>query len=164
MPKLFVIAGAAGAGKSTYGKALAKEKKACFLDSDTVTEDVVRAGMLAGGMSPDDRDSPQYRRFFREAVYEALYQISAENLPHLDVVIVGPFTSEIRESDWPTQLASRFNSKIEVHFVSCDETVRLERIKNRANPRDQWKIKNWQDYLEKSSISPPVFQHHMIRT
>ena len=164
MPKLFVITGAAGSGKSTFGKALAARKSACILDSDTVTEDVVKAGMLASGMDPNDRDSPGYRRFFREAVYESLYQIALENLPHLDTVLVGPFTSEIQNPDWPVQLAEKFNSEVKVYFISCAESLRFERIKNRANPRDDWKVRHWQNYLAKSSTAPPAFDCQMIRT
>ena len=38
MAQLHVICGAAGVGKSNYGKKLEKVLRACFLDSDTVTE------------------------------------------------------------------------------------------------------------------------------
>ncbi|MEJ6567295.1 MAG: hypothetical protein QNL80_00390 [Akkermansiaceae bacterium] len=48
-------------------------------------------------MDPDDRDSPQYRAEFRNAVYECLYAVAEENLPGISVVLVGPFTREIHE-------------------------------------------------------------------
>ena len=73
MGDLWIICGPAGAGKSTYGKKLADEKGACLLDSDTVTEPVVRAGMVLGGLDPDDRDSQDYRAAFRDPVYDCLF-------------------------------------------------------------------------------------------
>ena len=48
-------------------------------------------------MDPDDRDSPQYRAEFRNAVYECLYAVAEENLSGISVVLVGPFTREIHE-------------------------------------------------------------------
>lgn len=164
MQKLSVITGAAGAGKSAYGKRLAAEKRACFLDSDTVTEDVVRVGMLAAGLDPNDRDSLEYRRFFRDAVYDALYRVASENLPQIDVVMAGPFTSEIQDESWPAWLSERLSCEVEVCFVTCDEEIRQQRIRDRANPRDDWKINNWEDYLAKSSVCPPVFDYQMIKT
>lgn len=164
MQKLSVITGAAGVGKSSYGRKLAAEKRACFLDSDTVTEDVVRAGMLAAELDPNDRDSPEYRGFFRDAVYEALYRVASQNLAHLDVVMVGPFTNEIQNENWPSWLSARLKCELEVFFVTCDERTRQQRIRARANPRDDWKITNWEDYLAKSSVLPPVFDYQMIKT
>ncbi len=164
MPKLHIICGAAGVGKTTYGRKLAAEIEACFLDSDTVTESVVRAGMLAAGMDPDDRDSPEYKVAFRGAVYESLYAIAAENLPVVPVVMVGPFTSEIAQTDWLESLKARFGVEVECLFVSCDEEIRRDRIEKRANSRDAWKLVNWEEYLEKSAISPPVFQYQSVRT
>ena len=90
MGHVWVICGPAGAGKSTYGKKLAAEKGACFLDSDTVTEPVVRAGMVLAGLGLDDRDSTDYKVAFRAAVYECLFATAAENLPQTDVILVGP--------------------------------------------------------------------------
>ncbi len=79
MSQLYVVCGPAGVGKSTYGKTLATEKRACFLDSDTVTEPVVRAGMELGGFDPNDRDSGVYRAAFRTAVDAAVRSLGAPN-------------------------------------------------------------------------------------
>lgn len=164
MSKLHVICGPAGVGKSTYGKQLARELKACFLDSDTVTEPVVRAGMSFGGEDPADRDSPVYRTAFRGPVYECLYATAAENLPHVDVVMVGPFTSEIRDSGWLAGLREKFGCEVEVIFVTCDEKLRFERIRDRGNPRDDLKLSNWEAYRSASDVRPPAFEHRVVLT
>ena len=121
MARLVVICGPAGAGKSTYGRKLARETGACLLDSDTVTEPVVRAGMALGELDPDDRDSPAYREAFRGPVYECLFQVAAENLPHCDVILVGPFTSEIRDPNWHLHLFARFEIVPEIIYVWAED-------------------------------------------
>ena len=164
MSKLVVICGPAGVGKSTLGKQVAAELKACLLDSDTVTEPVVRAGMAFGGADPDDRDSEVYREAFRFPVYDCLYAAAEENLPHVDVVLVGPFTSEIRDPGWLDDLRARFGGEVEVVFVTCDEEVRLERIRRRGNPRDALKLRDWAGYLAGSDLRAPAFEHRIVRT
>jgi len=79
--ELHIVTGAAGVGKSTFGKSLAAKCNAALLDSDTLSEAVVRAGMKAAGFDPTDRDSPEYKTIFRDAVYECLFATAAENLP-----------------------------------------------------------------------------------
>ncbi|MEN8693942.1 MAG: AAA family ATPase [Akkermansiaceae bacterium] len=162
--RLTLITGPAGVGKSTYGQILAEQTSSCLLDSDTVTEQLVKAGMGAAGLDPDDRDSPEYRRYFRDPVYEVLFQTAAENLVHLDVIIVGPFTREIQNSEWPAELSKRFGCEVEIVFVTCDETTRHQRVINRANPRDQWKLTNWNEYLAKSSVKLPACAHRVVET
>ena len=162
MGDLWIICGPAGAGKSTYVKKLADEKGACLLDSDTVTEPVVRAGMVLGGLDPDDRDSQDYRAAFREPVYDCLFASAAENLPHIDVILVGPFTSEIRNPGWRDELSERFQTSVRVIFVTCDEVERKRRIELRGNPRDRLKLENWEGYIAPSQSIPPAFEHEHI--
>ena len=162
MGQLWVICGPAGVGKSTYGKKLAAEKGACFLGSDTVTGPVVRAGMVLAGLDLDDRDSPEYKAAFRAPVYECLFATAAENLPHTDVVLVGPFTSEIRDSGWRDGLEGRFQATVRVIFVSCDDIERKRRIELRGNPRDDFKLRNWSEYTDLGASRPPVFEHEHI--
>ncbi|MDB4294714.1 ATP-binding protein [Akkermansiaceae bacterium] len=164
MGTLHVICGAAGVGKSTYGNKLAAELRACFLDSDTVSEPVVQAGMKSAGMDSDDRDSPEYQLAFRDAVYECLYTVAAENLPAISVVMVGPFTREIHQEGWLRSLEERFDVEVVCYFVTCDEETRRERIEKKANPRDAWKLAHWEDYLAKADLSPPVFHYQAVRT
>ena len=164
MKKLTIVCGPAGVGKSTYGKKLAAQGAACLLDSDTVTEPVVRAGLVFGGHDPNDRDSLVYKQAFRTSVYECLFQAARENLDHVDVILVGPFTTEIRDPLWLERLPLQFQAQIEVVFLTCDEKVRKERIRQRGNARDEPKLANWEKYLEETDIRPPAFEHRVVRT
>ncbi|KLU05618.1 Phosphate butyryltransferase [Rhodopirellula islandica] len=161
---LHIVTGAAGVGKSTFGKALATKLAACLLDSDTVTEPVVRAGLKAAGMDHTDRDSPEYKRLFRDAVYECLFDTAAENLSHVSVVIVGPFTRELRNVDWPEQLRDRLDVAPTIWYLTCDDEVRRQRIQLRGNPRDQAKLVDWNQHVRDAPPAVPAFEVKRVDT
>lgn len=161
---LHIVTGGAGVGKSTFAKSLAVKHSAALLDSDTVTEPVVRSGLLGAGMSPEDRDSSDYKRLFRDAVYECLFQTAADNLSHVSVVIVGPFTRELTDPDWPQKLQTRFGIQPVIWYLTCDNEVRRQRIENRGNPRDQAKLIDWDQHVREAPITKPAFQVNRIDT
>ncbi|EMI56578.1 AAA family ATPase [Rhodopirellula sallentina] len=161
---LHIVTGAAGVGKSTFGKHLAVELGAVFLDSDTVTEPVVRAGLTAAGLDPTDRDSPEYKRLFRDAVYECLFATAAENLTHTSVVIVGPFTRELRDANWPKHLHNRFGVQPTIWHVTCSDVLRRERIMKRGNPRDRAKLIDWAQHIADAPPAQPAFEVNLVDT
>ena len=162
--QLHIVTGAAGVGKSTYGATLAFKLKAALLDSDTLSEAVIRAGMKAAGLDPTDRDSPEYKTIFRDAVYECLFQTAAENLAHINVVLVGPFTRELQDADWPQRLKERLGVEPAIWFLTCPDEVRRQRIAARGNPRDQIKLEAWEQYVAEGSPDPPAFRVSRIET
>ena len=160
--ELHIVTGAAGVGKSTWGRSLAAKMTAAFLDSDTLSEAVVRAGMKAAGLDPTDRDSVEYKNIFRDAVYECLFTTAEENLAHTSVVMVGPFTRELQDAAWPQMLTLRFGIEPTIWFLTCDDETRRDRIAARANPRDQLKLENWQQHLASPLV--PAFSVKRFRT
>lgn len=159
--ELHIVAGAAGVGKSTFGKELAAKTNAAFLDSDTLSEAVVRSGMKAAGLDPTDRDSAKYKTIFRDAVYECLFATAQENLTHTTVVMIGPFTRELQDANWLNQLQDRFGIKPTVWLLTCADETRRNRIASRGNPRDQLKLENWDQHLA-SSQQPAFPVEHII--
>ncbi len=162
--KLHVVCGPPACGKSIYGRELAAREGAVLLDNDVATEPVVQAGMEAAGLSRDDRDSPTYKQIFREPVYEALYRLAEENLPHLPVVLVGPFTSESQDAEWPVRLQQRFGVPVQVHFVYCAPEIRKERMVARGETRDLAKLERWEEYLRTTAEMRPPFPHMWVDT
>ena len=162
--RLHFVTGAAGVGKSTFGKRLAARHAAVLLDSDTVTEPVVRAGLMAAGMSADDRDSPRYKELFRDAVYKSLFQTAIDNLMHIDVVIIGPFSRELGDPDWPERLEHQFGVMPTIWYLHCKNELRRQRMIRRGNPRDQLKLANWRQHVENAPMVEPTFDAQWIDT
>lgn len=163
MKTAIIVCGSPGAGKSTHAARLAAERHAALLDIDSVTERLVRIALEQSGHSPDDRDSSHFKQTFRMPVYDTLFDIARENLPFLDVVIVGPFTREIRDSSWPAKLHELLDAKVEVHYVQCDPEIRRQRLAHRDNPRDRAKLDDWDNYIRYyGNEDRPVFAHVLI--
>lgn len=159
-----IVTGPAGAGKSAYARRLAAELGACLIDSDIATERLVRAGLRLAGLDPDDRDSPEYKRAYRDAVYESMFDLALSNLQHLPVVMAGPFTREGGEADWPDRLEARLGIRSTLYFVWCPPGQRRERIEKRAEERDGPKLADWDTYAASCREERPVWEHVFVAT
>jgi len=162
--QLHIITGAAGTGKSTFAKQLARDEKAILVDSDTVSEPLVRAGLQAAGLDPADRDSPQYKAIFRGAVYQSLFDVASENLLHTNVVIVGPFTRELSDPSWPCKLEKQFGVAPKIWYLHCNDDLRKQRIQSRGNPRDASKLQDWKKHVTEAPSVDPAFSAIRINT
>ncbi len=165
LPRLTIICGNAGVGKTTFASKLARQTGACLLDIDTVSEGLVRAGMIAAGLDPNDRDSPQFKTLFRDPIHETLYAIAQQNLPHRDCIIVAPFTQERRDPNFYRDCCARFTAQVEILHLTCREETRKQRIQLRGNPRDAGKLADWRAYSKQGrDEGPPPFPHQQICT
>ena len=165
MQTAFVVCGRPGAGKTIYAQKLAEQRAAALLDIDTVTDRLVRLALAESGRNEDDRESVHFKQSFRRPIYDTLFDIARENLGRLDVVIVGPFTREIRDHSWLAQLRASLGSPVEVHYVYCRPEVRRERLVHRDKPRDVVKLADWQNHLSNhEDEKPPECPHLFIDT
>ena len=163
MNQAYLVCGSPAAGKTTYGKKLAREKQAVFLDIDVATGHLVKLALSLSGQNPEDRDSPYFKKHFRAPIYEQLFDIARDNLPLRSVVIAGPFTKEIKDPEWPEKLAAHLGSPVEVHYVFCPSQIRKERMLKRADSRDEGKLRDWQNHLHYYEDEPaPVCEHFPV--
>ncbi len=163
MTRAIIVCGSPGAGKTTYGQRLAARIGAMFLDIDTATERLVRLSLTVSGGDPDDRDSSDFKRIYREPIYEQLFDIARDNLPFIPVVITGPFTRELQDTRWPAKLSRRLSAPVAVHYVHCPPDMRRARLLQRANPRDTAKLEDWNSYLQYyGQEDPPRCRHTVI--
>ena len=162
MHTTYIVCGGPGAGKTTYARKLASAKNAALLDIDTVTERLVRIALRESGHDPDDRDSEYFKRIFRDPIYATLFDIARENNIFQDVVVVGPFTKELRDPDWPSKLSQTLGGPVEIHYVACPPETRRQRLANRGDARDLAKLRDWEDYIQYYEESPPVFEHVLV--
>jgi predicted kinase len=161
---IHIVSGPPAAGKSSFARQLAERIGAVLLDSDEVTERLIRAGLTLAGLDPDDRDSTAYKSAFRDAVYETLFDLAQSHCSRLPVVIAGPFTREGGDAEWPSRLAARFGVMPEFHHVWCDPGERKLRLVARGSPRDLPKLADWDAYVKSCRETAPVYPHHWIDT
>ena len=163
MKKAIIVCGAPGGGKSTYGKRLAEEMGAAFIDIDASTERLVQVGLKLSGKDASDRDSSFFKENFRRQIYEQMFDIALDNLAAVDVVLAGPFTKEILDPEWPQLLKCRLGTSVEVHYIRCSPEVRRRRMESRGNLRDASKLQDWEKYIEYYGDEQlPSFPHVVV--
>ena len=142
MHTLHIVCGLPASGKTTFSRALAKQEQAALFDSDTATDLMIQAAHRAAGYDPHDRDSALYKATYREPVYETLFALAQDNLSHTDVIIAGPFTSEVRDLPaWQFTLEARFpGHPVHIHHLTISEEERLQRMQKRGALRDASKL------------------------
>lgn len=162
-PRLILFAGHAGTGKSTLAKRalpLIVEKTGedfFFLDKDTAYGAFSSHVMKLTTNNANDRDSPYYLQNLRDWEYSGLIAIAKENLQlGVNVILVGPFSREIQSGKMfdPEALGIPKESSIKIAWIDLDENEAKIRMEKRADPRDEWKLNHWDQYI-KRRVQPP---------
>jgi predicted kinase len=168
-PRLILFAGHAGTGKSTLAKRAlpliieSTGEDFFFLDKDTVYGAFSAHVMELTTQNPNDRDSPYYLQNLRDWEYQGLIDIARENLLlGVNVILVGPFSKEIQSGRMfsPEALGIPAQTRISIAWIDLEESEAKRRMQKRADPRDQWKLAHWDEYV-KRRIDPP--QHSSIQ-
>ena len=162
-PRLILFAGHAGTGKSTLAKKALPQiiektgEDFFFLDKDTVYGAYSAHVMELTTNNPNDRDSPFYLENLRDWEYSGLIDIARENLLlGVNVILVGPFSKEINSGKMfdPKALGIPAETSIRLAWIDLAEDEAKRRMEKRADPRDNWKLTNWSQYV-KRRIEPP---------
>ena len=165
MHNLFIFSGQPGVGKSTWSATLARACGGCFIDIDAHFASVVVAGLGLAGYHSDDRDSDMFKQTFREPIYLSMFALAKDNLLHSDVVMNGPFTRELSQPDWATQLAETYKANVHILYLTCDAQVLKERIQQRGLSRDIAKLENWERYQQRfNEAGNPLCRHIRVDT
>ena len=168
-PRLILFAGHAGTGKTTLAKKalpLIVERTGedfFFLDKDTVYGAYSAHVMELTTKNPNDRDSPYYLKNLRDWEYAGLIAIARENLQlGVNVILVGPFSTEIQSGRIfnPQELGVPSESSIKIAWIDLDENEAKRRMEKRAEPRDEYKLKHWDQYTRRR-VEPP--EHEAIQ-
>src|SRR5690606_5506224 len=115
-PKLVLVAGAPGSGKTFVGKQLAMGS-AVLVDKDTVSILFTEAMLPLLGSHPDDRESERYLTRIRNLEYAAMMHQAFENLElgH-SVVCVAPFVRELTDAAWLRDLSENL-TRMDVSLI-----------------------------------------------
>lgn len=162
MAKVFFILGSAGTGKSSLAKRFVRfrnfkrNEKWTIVDIDQIGYYFSPKLMAMMGADPHDRDSPLFKENIRDSLYEtALLLIKEQLYLGLNVVVPGPWTKEIQNE--LIFFAEKMNFPIDtqikyLYLTESFDTIK-KRIEQRNDPRDIWKINNWEAYV--ANINKP---------
>jgi sugar-phosphatase len=135
--RAYVVAGPAGAGKSTLGAALARRTGAALLDLDTLTDRLLDL-LFAGTGLPGHWHDERHRHVVRPARYAALLDAAADQARvGRDVVLTAPFTAELRGGpEWEALRRALLPAEPVVAWLHAPATVLARRVRDRGEPRD----------------------------
>lgn len=134
----WIVAGAAGSGKSTLGRGLAARVGATLLDLDTVTNpllDALDQRLAPGGHWNDDA----LRGLIRPARYACLLAAARDQRETgLDLVLVAPFTEELAGGQaWTDLCAAVEPAEPRVIWLDASADLLQDRLQARSDPRDE---------------------------
>ncbi|WP_154674232.1 AAA family ATPase [Nakamurella lactea] len=138
-PAVVAIGGAPGSGKSTLGRALARELSAALLDQDTMTNPLMaQLATLTG--AGDDLDHPSLRGPVRDARYACLRDTALEvSGVGCSVVLIAPFTAERTDAAAWQAFSEPLTAVARPLLVEVvvDPELALTRRSRRGLPRDR---------------------------
>lgn len=161
MTHLVFFCGHAGTGKTTLARRLigplmkATGTGFCLLDKDTLYGGYSAAAMGMLTNDPNDRDSPLFLQHLRDPEYRGLIDTARDNLElGISAVVVGPLSREVRERRlfdraW---LGVGEDVEIRVVWVYTSEETAHQRIVERGNPNDAYKLAHWDEYRQRRFV------------
>ncbi|MFU8855220.1 GntR family transcriptional regulator [Micromonospora sp. SL1-18] len=165
-PRVIIIGGYAGSGKTELGRVIARQTGWPMLDKDTLTRPVVEAALEVLGLSPHDRESESYLNIIRPREYDALEEAVLENVGcGNSAVVTAPFIREFNDPAWISRTEALFASldaTVTFVWLYCDPDTMHSYIRRRGAARDARKLSDWPAYLDSIDINfrPPV--PHML--
>lgn len=146
-----VVVGAAGSGKSTVAREIARRCAAVYLDKDRLAGPLVEVALSAGGHAPQEReDSAFYRDAVMPAEYASLLSVAADNLRlGLSVVIDAPFAGYLGQPHFlenATGAAAWPDVDTIVLRVVTSEAETRRRLEARGLGRDGAKLAMWDTF------------------
>jgi len=150
--------GVAGTGKSTLCKEILRRIHAVYLDNNYIADEFF----------PHTRTGQSYNRL-RPQLYSALYTIAVENLKIGNSVLLdSPHIKQVQTRSWRMlikRLVNSANARLVIIRCFCSEKTLRERICQRGERRDVWKLKHWRKFLTQEPLDAPIsFPHLDINT
>lgn len=155
---LIIIGSPPACGKTYVATELAKRlNNPVYLDKDTIIP--LSKMIFVVGKEPYNRDSDFFKKYVRDAEYEAIMAVAFESLAFNDNVIVNaPFSKELRDKKCIDELEAKlktYDADLVPIWVHCDVDVCHQRMIDRNSDRDTWKLNNWNEYIKGQNFTTP---------
>jgi hypothetical protein len=132
---------------------------AILLDKDRLLGAWVDLVLRAAGEAID-RDGRYYWQDVRPQEYRTLERVAYDHLELGKVVVIdAPLRPELSDPDWVVRVRRECERRkagfLAVWVIVSPETAR-RRMAARAEPRDHWKLANWDEFLRRQPYDPPA--------
>lgn len=156
--RMILVTSPPASGKTFVSQQLAKKlPHIVYLDKDALIPLSNRVFHAAG--QEYNRSSDFFEENIRNYEYIAILNIGFEALEYADLVLINaPFTREIRDNQYITDLKAKLADKgadLVLIWVETDIEITRQRMIERNSPRDTWKIANWEQYVAGRDYSTP---------
>ncbi len=129
-----------------------------LLDKDLLFSDWVEALLAARGL-PSDRDSEIYWKEIRPLEYKSLERLAMSHLSMRKIVVIdAPLRPELNDPAWVRRLEQNCRSLGAIlipAWVEISEQCARQRMQNRYEARDQWKLSHWEEFIRRQSYRAP---------
>jgi len=159
LKKLILVTSPPASGKTYVAKKLAEAlSQVVYLDKDTLILLSKQIFVVAG--EEYNRSSDFFEKNIRDYEYETVVSLALEALDYDNTVLINaPFTKEIRDIDYISDLKAKLIKKkasLVVVWVETAIEVTRQRMIARNSERDTWKLSHWDDYLAESDFDIPI--------
>lgn len=154
-PQLVVFAGLYGTGKSSLARVVARQRKAVYLDKDTIKDRVMALSVEMG--------LEQGTRLAGPLSYELLVDLARDNLTlGLSVVLDSPAAYQLFR-DKLKQLARAV--KADLRWIECicsDESLLRQRVESQTGEAPDYRARDWATYLRERSRFEKLTDRRLI--